>query len=514
MILEHRQAVVVGSGLAGATVALSLSPLDTLVISKTAGPVSGSTPWAQGGVAFPRDEADKPLHIQDTLVSGAGLGEASAVGFLIDRAPAARAWLESQGVLFDRDTDGQYLYGREGAHSSRRILHVGGDGTGAELARHFSARLQQTPHVTFRPRTMALRLVPGGLLTFQADRGLVLILSPRIFLAGGGLGQLFDATTAPVEGTGDTIALALEAGASVTDLEMVQFHPTALGTRGPASASLSLLTEALRGEGAVLVTSDGSKQIVPLDTGHPLGSLGPRDVLSRAIWSRQAAGHPVWLDARGVSDLKRKFPTVTRLCADVGLDPTADLLPVVPAAHYTMGGIVTDLNGRTSLAGVWAAGENARTGIHGGNRLASNSLLECVVFGRAAAADTQEALPPATLSEEAARAVVTGLAAWKLPHPSKSAWIKGQVVASVSRAAGPVRWGPQLEAGLDTLASLRGEWDKAASGGRPLADLTFDETRTILEARNLLLLGHEVLTQALARKTSLGAHFRGDEDRG
>lgn len=511
MHVEHHPAVVVGSGLAGLTTALSLAPLATLVVSKTPELIGGSTPWAQGGVAVPRDDADVALHVSDTLVSGAGHTDPAAAAFLVGHGAAARDWLESQGVVFDREA-GAYVYGREGAHSARRILHVGADGTGAGLARALAARAQQAPHLTLRPRTLAVRLVPGGLLTFEANRGLVLVLSPRIILAGGGLGQLFDATTAPAEATGDTMALALEAGATLGDLEMVQFHPTALAARPDGSPNLSLLTEALRGEGAVLVTADNSSGagLRPLDTGHPLGSLGPRDVLSRAIYHRQSAGYPVWLDARGVSDTPRRFPTVTRLCAAVGLDPTRDLLPVVPAVHYTMGGITTDLRGRTSLSGVWAAGEAARTGVHGANRLASNSLLECVVFGRAAAEDAR-ASDDSPAGPSNPEALGQGWASWRLPRPEWAQTLRPLVQAAVGRAAGPVRTAAGLEEGLEVLAHLQGQWDKAASGGSPLEALTFDQARAIFEVRNLLLLGPRVLTQALARKESLGAHVRGDQ---
>lgn len=511
MIVEHFPAVVVGSGLAGLTAALSLDPLRTLVITKTEGPVGGSTPWAQGGVAFPRDADDAPVHVHDTLVSGAGHTDPRAAEALIGRAPEARRWLEAHGVVFDRDATGEYHYGREGAHSSRRILHVGADGTGAGLAQTLAQQIERASHVTFRPRTFAVRLVPGGLLTLEAERGLVLIRSPRILLAGGGLGQLFDATTAPAEATGDTIALGLEAGAVVTDLEMVQFHPTALALRPAGAPHLSLLTEALRGEGALLVTAESTDGagLRALDTGHPLGSLGPRDVLSRAIFHRQTAGYPVWLDARHVPNSAVKFPTVTRLCAAVGLDPARDLLPVVPAVHYTMGGVETDELGRTSLPGVWAAGETARTGVHGANRLASNSLLECVVWGRAAADDAAKC-PEIPATDAKTEAMALGLAAWRLPPAALAGRLRPQIQALMSRAAGPVRTAEGLTEGLEALAHLQGLWDKAASAGSPLGALPHNDARTVLETRNLLLLGPAVLRQALIRTASLGAHYRGD----
>jgi len=513
VIVEHRQVVVVGSGLAGLTVALSLAPLDTLVLTKTESSVSGSTPWAQGGVAFPRDTQDESAHIHDTLVSGAGHTDPESAAFLVRHAHSARTWLEDQGVVFDKDAGGGYHYGQEGAHSSRRILQVGSDGTGAGLAQSLTDRLRSASHVTLRPKTFAVHLVPGGILTLEADRGLVLVLSPRIFLAGGGLGQLFAATTAPEEATGDCIALGLEAGAPVNDLEMIQYHPTALALRRPGAPSLSLLSEALRGDGAILVTAEKDNPgLRPLDTKHPLGSLGPRDVLSRAIYHRQVAGFPVWLDARAVKDSARHFPTVTRLCAEVGLDPALNLLPVVPAVHYTMGGVVADQRGRTGLAGVWVAGETARTGVHGANRLASNSLLECVVWGRAAAEDALLSPRPTPVFNEAkVPALAEGWASRRLPSLAFATALKPLIQALMGKAAGPVRTARGLEAGLEGLAVYQGQWDKASSGGHALGDLTFGGARAILEVRNLLILGPTVLTQALARKDSLGAHFRGDE---
>jgi L-aspartate oxidase len=359
---------------------------------------------------------------------------------------------------------------------------------------------------------MAIRLVPGGLLVLEAHRGMVLVLSPRIVLAGGGLGQLFAATTAPVEATGDAMTLAMEAGATLEDLEMVQYHPTALAVQKAGAPNLSLLTEALRGEGAILVTADtpDGTGLQPLDTGHPLGSLGPRDVLSRAIFHRQAAGFPVWLDARTVENSARRFPTVTRLCAEVGLNPTRDLLPVVPAVHYTMGGVATDLQGRTTLPGVWAAGETARTGVHGANRLASNSLLECVVFGRAAAASASASPETALLDPSMGESLARGWGAWKLPPAAFAQALRPRIQGLMSKAAGPVRNAVGLDQGLMGLTTYQDQWDKAVSGGRPLSDLTFQEVRTILETRSLLTLGPAVLRAALARTASLGAHHRSD----
>ncbi len=500
MVVERWPTVIVGSGLAGMTAALSLAPLRTLILTKTSGE-GGSTPWAQGGVAFPRDTSDVPSHVHDTLVSGAGHTDPAAAEFLVGSALEARSWLEHEGVVFDHDTEGGYVYGREGAHSERRILHVGADATGFGLAQALAKRVHTSEHVTLRSQSFVVQLFEGGLLVLEAVRGLVIILSPRIILAAGGMGQLFDAATAPAEGTGDAIALALKAGIPVADLEMMQFHPTVLAVRQPGAPSLSLLSEALRGDGAVLVTADGKGGVIPLDTGHPLGSLGPRDVLSRAIFRRELAGYAVWLDARAVPSVHEHFPTVTRLCADAGLDPVRDLLPVVPAAHYTMGGVVTDLRGRSGRNGVWAAGEAARTGVHGANRLASNSLLECVVFGRAAADDAlnhpgPDLEPP-----------LFDAALGPLPEAVEAASIKARIQSVMNQSAGPVRDAVGMNAGLEQLSLLQDRWER---GSAVRSGLTFGDTRMILETGNLLRLGREVLRQALARTASLGAHFRSD----
>lgn len=507
-------AVVIGSGLAGLSAALEFAPVETLLITKTPTLSGGSTPWAQGGIAIPRDAEDIPFHKQDTRVSGAFFGDGPAIDQLIDQAPVARDWLESQGIAFDHDANGNYVYGREGAHSARRILHVGADGTGAGLANGLIRTVESRSHITVWTETLAVQVVSGAVLVHHPRQGLVLVESPRIILAGGGLGQLFPATTAPIEATGDTIALAALAGARCVDLEMVQYHPTALAKRPVGSAALSLLTEALRGEGAQLVTATDASgtNLSPLDTGHPLGSLGPRDVLSRAIYYRQTAGFPVWLDARMIPDVRNHFPTVTRLCADVGLDVERDLLPVVPAVHYTMGGVAVDLKGRTSLPGIWAAGETARSGVHGGNRLASNSLLECVVWGRCAAASARETTMGPQLSPVKANALQVGWENLRFPRLDRVSSFVPKIQDLMGRCAGPVRDGATMSEGLETLVVLQSVWDKATSGGPRLSELDGPSLRQMLEIRSRLVLAPMVLTQALERRVSLGAHYRSDSE--
>jgi len=505
LIIEHRDAVVVGSGLAGLTAALELAPLDTLVITKADHLVSGSTPWAQGGLAVPRDASDVPLHIADTLSSGAGYCDPGAVAHLIEHAGEARDWLESQGVVFDRDANGDYQRGQEGAHSARRILHVGADASGRGLATALAQTVSNQKQITLRTQTMALQLTAGGILLWENQRGLVLVQTPRVLLTAGGYGQLYSATTAPEGSTGDAMALALRFGLELRDLEMVQFHPTALAARSSNSFRVSLLTEALRGEGARIVTTfdPGSKQTKELDC-DPLSS---RDILSRAVYRRIHDGFQVYLDARHLSHVAQHFPTALALCQEVGLHPQYDLLPIRPAVHYTMGGIPVDLNGRTEKAGLWAAGEASRSGVHGANRLASNSLLECVVWGRSAGKDARSNPGPAGVFQPSETA---NFDEWQQPVPGvgQAASLRSSLQAVVDRAAGPLRDGATLQAGLEEQSRLQRSWEKASS--ERLENLTFFEGRTILETRHLFALAQPLLHQALARKESLGAHFRID----
>ena len=366
--------LVVGAGVAGLTVALSLDR--SYVVSA---PEMGSTWWAQGGIAAALADEDSPTqHARDTMAVSGGLAVEEAVAALTTGGPEAIERLTRMGAEFDRDEEGEYLLGMEGGHEVRRVVHADGDATGAEVMRALNLALEAADHVnTIQARVVDLVLIGGrvaGVVTADGFKRSVM-LAPAIVLATGGAGRLYARTTNPLGVTGDGIAMAGRIGARLADLEFVQFHPTALHA---GKDPLPLLTEALRGEGARLVDAHGRRF---MDQYHPMAELAPRDIVARAIFWQYDHGLGAYLDCTKIADFSERFPTVSAHAASVNLDPTADLLPVSPAAHYYMGGIDTDLSGRTSVPGLWAVGECSSNGVHGANRLASNSLLEGLVFG-------------------------------------------------------------------------------------------------------------------------------------
>ena len=382
--------VVIGAGVAGLAAALAAHRGGRRVkeLSKAA---DTATFYAQGGIAvvLPRTEDSIDAHVNDTVSAGAGLCDPDAVRSIVADGYRAVTELVSHGARFDEEPPGRWALTREGGHSRRRIIHAGGDATGAEVQRalnHAAATLDVRCNHIARQLLFDDDGITG--VEVMNDDGVGIVHAPAVILATGGLGQLYGATTNPHGSTGDGMALALWAGVPVSDIEFIQFHPTMLFA-GPGEGRRPLISEALRGEGAKLVDAHG----VSVTAGvHPMGDLAPRDVVAAAIEARLAySGDPcVYLDARAIRGIARRFPTVTAACRAAGIDPTDDLIPVVPGAHYSCGGVVTDVEGRTELAGLFAAGEVARTGMHGGNRLASNSLLEGLVVGgragRAAAA--------------------------------------------------------------------------------------------------------------------------------
>lgn len=386
--------VIVGSGVAGLTAAWHARThgLTVLVITKSA-VAEGNTRWAQGGVAAvlpgehdPGDSVDR--HVADTMTAGAGLCDETAVRAILDDGPAAVAWLRRSGAVFDTRPDGSLARTREGGHSAFRVVHAGGDATGAEIERTL---VTATGGVPILEDTLALRPLwspsgrLAGLSVSDADGRMGMVATGAIVLATGGAGQLYAATTNPSVATADGLAFALDAGAALSDMEFVQFHPTVLFTPG-GDGHRPLVTEAVRGEGAVLVDATG----VPVMAGaHPLADLAPRDVVAAAITRRmlETGVDHVFLDATGVeADFRTRFPTVFAACVRAGIDPTREPIPVAPAAHYFCGGVDSTVDGRTGVPGLYVAGEVARTGLHGANRLASNSLLEGLVMGRRVAA--------------------------------------------------------------------------------------------------------------------------------
>ncbi|MFZ2174429.1 MAG: L-aspartate oxidase [Rhodococcus sp. (in: high G+C Gram-positive bacteria)] len=378
---EHADLVVVGGGVAGLTAArtASLRGLRVLIVSK-GGPTDTATQYAQGGIAVVGDVATDSVesHVTDTCAAGVGLCDEAAVRSIVSGGQAAVAALTDLGAVFDRGRDGILSRTREGGHSTRRIIHAGGDATGAEVQRALGAAGLPVLFDTAAVRVLTNPRGVTGLLV-DAPCGLGVIHSPSVLLATGGLGQLYACSTNPPGATADGIALALDAGVAVADLEFVQFHPTVLFA-ADGLGRRPLISEAVRGEGAVLVDTRGTSVTAGV---HPLGDLAPRDVVSRAIASRlrELGDDHVYLDARRLSGFAQRFPTVTASCLAAGIDPREQLIPVAPAAHYACGGVVTDVHGRTAVDGLYAAGEVARTGVHGANRLASNSLLEGLVVG-------------------------------------------------------------------------------------------------------------------------------------
>ncbi|MQA16841.1 MAG: L-aspartate oxidase [Pseudonocardiaceae bacterium] len=399
--------VVVGTGVAGLSAALRARELGLRVVVVTkAGLGDGSTRWAQGGVAvaLPGTADSVAAHVADTVAAGAGLCDEAVVRELVGGGPAAVAALRQRGAVFDAGPDGAPARTREGGHTAFRVIHAGGDATGAEVLRALAAAAV-AGGLPVLERVVATEVLcddagaVAGLAVLGADGEPAVLPARAVLLATGGLGQLYAATTNPDVATGDGLALALRAGAAAADLEFVQFHPTVLHGGPGARGRRPLVTEAVRGEGAVLVDVAG----VPVTAGvHPLGDLAPRDVVAAAITRRMAATGTdhVLLDATGLAGFAARFPTVWAACAAAGIDPATDPVPVTPAAHYHCGGVVTDSSGRSTVPGLYAAGEVARTGLHGANRLASNSLLEGLVVGAAAATavarDLAGASPPGT----------------------------------------------------------------------------------------------------------------------
>ncbi|MBR7651010.1 L-aspartate oxidase [Brucella oryzae] len=374
--------LVIGSGLAGLMTALTLSPQPVLLVTVGNLGLSGSSTLAQGGIAASVGADDSTaLHLADTIVAGDGLCDAGVAAEIIAAGAEVVAALEAHGVHFDRKADGSFSLGLEAAHSRHRIVHVDGDATGAGIVRALIERVLATPSITLMENTRALRLLRQDDRVVGASlENVGPVVARAVVLATGGIGGLYQATTTPLGNLGQGAALAGRAGAVLADMEFVQFHPTALAVSAPR---LPLISEAVRGEGAQLVNDRGERFMGDI----PGRELAPRDVVARAIGSEIAQGRKVFLDARAALGARfaSRFPGIDALCRQHGIDPAMDMIPVRPATHYHMGGIRTDGNGRSSLPGLWAVGEAACTGLHGANRLASNSLLEAAAMGLRAA---------------------------------------------------------------------------------------------------------------------------------
>ncbi|GAA0675328.1 L-aspartate oxidase [Kitasatospora atroaurantiaca] len=507
--------VVVGSGVAGLTVALNVrkAGLRAMVVTK-AMLDDGSTRWAQGGIAAALGEGDTPeQHLDDTLVAGAGLCDEDAVRTLVTEGPSAVRNLISVGAAFDLDADGEILLTREGGHHRRRIAHAGGDATGAEISRALVAAVRSDPGLELIEHALVLDLLTdaeghaAGLTLHvmgegQRD-GVGAIRARAVVLATGGMGQVFSATTNPAVSTGDGVALALRAGAEVTDLEFVQFHPTVLWLGPEAEGQQPLVSEAVRGEGAYLVDADETRFMVGQ---HELAELAPRDIVAKAITRRmqeQGAEH-MYLDGRhfGAEMWEERFPTILASCRSHGIDPVTELIPVAPAAHYASGGIRTDLQGRTTVPGLYACGEVACTGVHGANRLASNSLLEGLVFAERIAADLTDRHAEGGLPERAVD-VAGARAARSVPLLAPEA--RAEIQRMMSTGAGVLRSAASMAAAAAGLAQLAEDAFAHVAEEKPA-----DPRVETWEAANLHLVATALVAAAAQREETRGCHWRED----
>ncbi|MCD2466141.1 L-aspartate oxidase [Streptomyces sp. NPDC057020] len=502
--------VVVGSGVAGLTAALrcTAAGLRTVVVTK-ARLDDGSTRWAQGGIAAALGEGDTPeQHLDDTLVAGAGLCDERAVRVLVTEGPDAVRRLIATGADFDKTADGEIALTREGGHHRRRIAHAGGDATGAEISRALVEAIRDRGVRTIehalvldlltdaegRTAGVTLHVMGEG----QHD-GVGAVHAPAVVLATGGMGQVFSATTNPAVSTGDGVALALRAGAEVSDLEFVQFHPTVLFLGAGSEGQQPLVSEAVRGEGAHLVDADGVRFMVGQ---HELAELAPRDIVAKAITRRmqEHGTENMYLDARhfGAEMWEERFPTILAACRSHGIDPVTEPIPVAPAAHYASGGVRTDLRGRTTVPGLYACGEVACTGVHGANRLASNSLLEGLVFAERIADDVIAAAP------RAAGAPVPPATPVTLPLPVAGARTRIQRI--MTAGAGVLRSEASLREAAEALDALHSD---AVAGGT-------DDTKAgepgvdSWETTNLLCVSRVLVAAARRREETRGCHWRED----
>lgn len=483
--------LVIGSGVAGLHTAWRASAHGSVTVLTKRTLFDSATAYAQGGIAAALGAGDSPeLHREDTLAAGAALCDSEAVQVLVEEGPTRVRELQAAGARFDLDPDGDFKLGKEAAHSRHRIVHANGDQTGAEVARTLVEKVRESAAIDVRETTRVLDLLLvqdesgvqcAGVRASIAGRPVEIVADATV-LATGGCGQIFRYTTNPQVSTGDGFAIAHRAGARLADMEFVQFHPTALDT---PENPLALISEAVRGEGAILLNAKGQRF---MPKRHRLAELAPRDVVAREIFREQQAHGRVFLDATkmGASFFTR-FPGISQLCRARGIDPAHEPIPVTPAAHYIMGGVVTDLAGRSSLPRLYAVGEVARTGVHGANRLASNSLLEGLVFAERVARDLQQT------PED-------------LPTPDPTPWA---VPALDDRGAAQVA--------ADEIRQIM--WDHAsiartAPGLRrcvALLQLLGERlTPGATEERNLLTTALLVAEAALMRKESRGGHFRSD----
>jgi L-aspartate oxidase len=491
--------LVIGAGVAGLRAAIELAPAGRVLVLVKREVSDSNTQWAQGGIAAAlSDEDEISLHLQDTLNAGDGLCNPEAAKVLVEDAPGRIEELIQWGTQFDREGT-KLTFGREGAHSRNRILHAHGDSTGREIQRALYAKAKTLPEISIREFEFSTDLITdggriSGVQVINDGGELSPIHASAVLLATGGMGQLYANTTNPSVATGDGVAMAYRAGAEVTDLEFIQFHPTALYLK---KAPRFLLSEALRGEGAYLRNVEMMRFMAKY---HPMAELAPRDVVARAIMhelERSRAKEPVvYLDLTHLDEnhIRRRFPRIYSTCMQYNIDITSELIPIRPAAHYAMGGVRTDLDGKASLPGLYAAGEAAGTGVHGANRLASNSLLEGLVFGARAGnkmRDELKAKPKPERHNPPAAAYSNG----PVPFPIEAA-IK-ELQDLMWKDVGIVRVSGEMKHAIRRLEEIGSQ-------------LSHPQGRREYEGRNLQIAGTLVARSALAREESRGAHYRTD----
>jgi len=507
--------VVVGSGIAGLTAALELrSRVPRVLLITKSVLASGSTIWAQGGIAAALDPGDTPqAHLEDTLVAGAGVCDPKAVEVLVNEGPARVRELAGLGAVFDTDASGQMSLTREGGHGTHRIVHAGGDATGAEISRALVARIEAVrndPGIEVIEHALVLDLLTGApdadgrpgpvcgvtlhVIGEGTRDGVGAALARAVILATGGIGQVYPSSTNPSLATGDGLAAALRAGAPVGDMEFVQFHPTVLWLGAGVKGQLPLVSEAVRGEGALLLDTDGVRFMPQV---HPLAELAPRDVVAHAIVRRMAAtgADHVYLDARhlGADFVRGRFPTIHRRLLAEGIDLATDLVPVAPAHHFHSGGVLTDVFGRAGIEGLYAAGEAACTGVHGANRLASNSLLEGLVFAHRAAHDVGRRLSAGELSSVEPQ---------ERPGPAAlvAAAARGRIQRLAQLGPGVIRNGYALAEAARRLALVRVDAPGVVAEPQPAE----------WETTNVHQVAVVLTATASERAESRGGHFRED----
>jgi len=490
--------VVIGAGVAGLRAAIELSDAGRVLVLAKKEVTNSNTQFAQGGIAAAlSDEDEVSLHLQDTLIAGDGLCNPDAVKTLVEEGPERIEELIAWGTQFDRSGT-KLVFGREGAHSRNRILHAQGDSTGREILRALYAKAQTVKNISVREFEFSTGLQAEGErvdgVTLINEKGLPEEMScSAVLLATGGMGQLYRNTTNPEVATGDGVAMGFRAGAEVSDMEFVQFHPTALYLK---KAPRFLLSEALRGEGAYLRNIEMDRFMAKY---HSLGELAPRDVVARAIMHEMEVSRAkdpfVYLDLThlGAAKIQKRFPRIYATCLEYNIDITEDLIPTRPAAHYAMGGVRTDINGKASLDGLYAAGEAAATGVHGANRLASNSLLEGLVYGARAGKAMREELK---VPRKSAHAQKTS-ASQNGPVDAGLEELIGQIKDIMWKDAGIVRTRNGMQEAITKLEELTPR-------------VAHPRTRRAYEAANLHVAGLLVVRSALAREESRGAHYRTD----